>query len=29
MALEQIQRFLGHSSMESTQIYTHLKHEQI
>nr|MBB6235390.1 site-specific recombinase XerD [Mucilaginibacter sp. FT3.2] len=28
MALEQIQRFLGHSSMESTQIYTHLKHEQ-
>ncbi len=29
MQLEQIQRFLGHSSMESTQIYTHLKHEQI
>ena len=29
MPLEQIQRFLGHSSMESTQIYTHLKHEQI
>ena len=29
MALEQIQRFLGHNSMESTQIYTHLKHEQI
>jgi integrase/recombinase XerD len=29
MRLEQIQRFLGHSSMESTQIYTHLKHEQI
>lgn len=28
MALEQIQRFLGHSSMESTQIYTHLQHEQ-
>jgi integrase/recombinase XerD len=28
MQLEQIQRFLGHSSMESTQIYTHLKHEQ-
>jgi len=29
MQLEQIQRFLGHTSMESTQIYTHLKHEQI
>jgi site-specific recombinase XerD len=28
MQLEQIQRFLGHSSMESTQIYTHLQHEQ-
>jgi integrase/recombinase XerD len=28
MKLEQIQRFLGHSSMESTQIYTHLQHEQ-
>ncbi|MDN3583831.1 tyrosine-type recombinase/integrase [Mucilaginibacter flavus] len=28
MPLEQIQRFLGHSSMESTQIYTHLQHEQ-
>jgi len=28
MQLEQIQRFLGHSSLESTQIYTHLKHEQ-
>ncbi|GAA4092597.1 site-specific tyrosine recombinase XerD [Mucilaginibacter panaciglaebae] len=27
MMLEQIQRFLGHSSLESTQIYTHLKHE--
>lgn len=25
MKLEQIQRFLGHSSLESTQIYTHLK----
>jgi integrase/recombinase XerD len=24
MKLEQIQRFLGHSSMESTQIYTHI-----
>jgi site-specific recombinase XerD len=29
MRLEQIQRFLGHSSLESTQIYTHLKHEQL
>lgn len=29
MKLEQIQRFLGHSSLESTQIYTHLKHEQV
>jgi len=28
MKLEQVQRFLGHSSLESTQIYTHLKHEQ-
>lgn len=28
MKLEQIQRFLGHTSLESTQIYTHLKHEQ-
>jgi len=24
MTLEQISRFLGHSSLESTQIYTHL-----
>jgi integrase/recombinase XerD len=24
MDLEQISRFLGHSSLESTQIYTHL-----
>ncbi|WP_342330262.1 tyrosine-type recombinase/integrase [Pedobacter sp. FW305-3-2-15-E-R2A2] len=29
MKLEQIQRFLGHSSLESTQIYTHLVHEQL
>jgi integrase/recombinase XerD len=29
MKLEQIQHFLGHSSMESTQIYTHLKHDQL
>jgi integrase/recombinase XerD len=29
MKLEQIQRFLGHSSMESTQIYTHLKDGQL
>ena len=27
MKLSQIKRFLGHSSMESTQIYTHLAHE--
>ncbi len=29
MKLEQIGRFLGHSSLESTQIYTHLKHDQV
>lgn len=29
MKLEQIQRFLGHSSLESTQIYTHIVHEQL
>lgn len=29
MRLEQIARFLGHSSLESTQIYTHLSHESI
>jgi site-specific recombinase XerD len=28
MELEQIKRFLGHSSLESTQIYTHIKNEQ-
>ncbi len=28
MDLEQISRFLGHSSLESTQIYTHLVEEQ-
>lgn len=27
MSLEDIARFLGHSSLESTQIYTHLAHE--
>jgi integrase/recombinase XerD len=27
MSLEKIARFLGHSSLESTQIYTHLKEE--
>jgi site-specific recombinase XerD len=26
MELDKIKRFLGHSSLESTQIYTHLKH---
>lgn len=29
MKLEHIQHFLGHSSLESTQIYTHLQHEQV
>lgn len=29
MKLEQIARFLGHSSLESTTIYTHIAHEQI
>lgn len=28
MKLEQISRFLGHSSLESTQIYTHIVNEQ-
>jgi len=28
MSLQQIQRFLGHSSLESTQIYTHLIEKQ-
>jgi len=28
MALESVSHFLGHSSLESTQIYTHLAHEQ-
>ena len=28
MKLERIQQFLGHSSLDSTQIYTHLKNEQ-
>jgi integrase/recombinase XerD len=27
MEMEQIKRFLGHSSLESTQIYTHIKYE--
>jgi len=27
MRLEQIQQFLGHSNMDSTQIYTHLSHQ--
>lgn len=27
MKLEQIQQFLGHSNMDSTQIYTHLSHQ--
>ena len=27
MKLSQIAKFLGHSSLESTQIYTHLRHE--
>lgn len=28
MTLEDVSRFLGHSSLESTQIYTHIIHEQ-
>ena len=28
MELDKIKRFLGHSSLESTQIYTHIKNEQ-
>jgi site-specific recombinase XerD len=27
MELEQIKRFLGHASLESTQIYTHIAYE--
>jgi integrase/recombinase XerD len=27
MTLEEVGRFLGHSSLESTQIYTHIAHE--
>ena len=27
MSLENVARFLGHSSLESTQIYTHLVHD--
>ena len=27
LSLEEVSRFLGHSSLESTQIYTHLAHE--
>ncbi len=29
MGLEEISQFLGHSSLESTQIYTHIANEQI
>ena len=29
MELDQIRHFLGHSSIESTQIYTHLMHEEL
>jgi site-specific recombinase XerD len=29
MKLEKIQEFLGHSSLDSTQIYTHLANEQL
>jgi len=29
MKLEQIQQFLGHSSLDSTQLYTHLQHQNI
>lgn len=28
MTLEEVSQFLGHSSLESTQIYTHIVHEQ-
>jgi integrase/recombinase XerD len=29
MSLEDISKFLGHSSLESTQIYTHIVHEEV
>ncbi len=28
LTLEEVSRFLGHSSLETTQIYTHIAHEQ-
>ena len=27
LSLEEVSQFLGHSSLESTQIYTHIAHE--
>ncbi|MCH4828193.1 tyrosine-type recombinase/integrase [Flavobacterium columnare] len=29
MKLEQVQKFLGHSHIESTEIYTHISQNQI
>jgi site-specific recombinase XerD len=29
MKLERIQQFLGHSNLDSTQLYTHLKNETL
>jgi integrase/recombinase XerD len=29
MKLEQVQTFLGHSNLETTQVYTHINQEQL
>ncbi|MFN9319890.1 MAG: tyrosine-type recombinase/integrase [Chitinophagales bacterium] len=29
MSIEQISKFLGHSSLESTQVYTHIINDRV